>query len=358
MKMLKKTNISNTAFCGMLECSYFSKEAHISIITLYVTATLVNICGNSLVWKAVVNNKKLLNPINYLLLNLSLADMVSGISVYPYLFILNVGKVFDNSRKQARLCMVTEGLGLFFIASGVSLFTLCGISYNRFVAVRYPLKTNFQMGRKSAVVFSVLAWVICIAIMAPNMISFKYNSKFNSCIRNWGHVNGKAYRILLLLAGTIFPTLFLLMSYIAILFQARQRTIIDTEAKSKRSFVLKKAERMVGVLILVYLICWLPFSIFWTLRSVSNYFPRTVEGLIKSNRWLRTTVLFCVLNGTIDPFVYIFGSSKINEEVKDMFSKLVLSVRKKARCESKDVNHQAEAGQLSEIHSLALEPSK
>ena len=215
-------NRSDTNSCKMFECSYFTKEAHIAISALYVTTTLINFCGNSLVWKAVLSNKKLWNAMNYLLLNLSLADMLSGISAYPYLFILDVGKVFAKPRKQAFLCMVTEGLSFFFIASGVSLMTLCAISYNRFLAVKFPFKNYLRMSRKSAVIFIILAWIICTAIMVPGMISFRYDSELIACVRNWGPINGKAYRLFVLLSGTIFPTLFLFMSYLAIICQARK----------------------------------------------------------------------------------------------------------------------------------------
>ena len=122
---------------------------------------------------------------NYFLLNLSLADILSGISVYPYLFILDVGNVLHRPREQAILCMVTEGLGFFFIASGVSLLTLCGISYNRFFAVKYPLKTKLRMNYGTqAIAFSILAWIISTATMIPNMRSFQYERNLTSCIRD------------------------------------------------------------------------------------------------------------------------------------------------------------------------------
>ena len=154
--------------------------------------------------------------------------------------------------------MVTEGLGFFFIASGVSLFTLCGISYNRFLAVRYPLKRNLRMSRRSAIIFSILAWVICTVIMVPSLRSFRYESEFTSCIRSWAPINGTSYRLFLLFAGTIFPTVFLLMSYLAILFHARKRPQLESSSKPKSVIKLKKAERLVGILILIYFICWIP----------------------------------------------------------------------------------------------------
>ena len=312
-------NTSVTDSCGMFQCSYFSTEAHIGIIITYIAATLINFFANSLVWKAVIKNRRLRTSTNYLLLNLSLADIVSGILIYPYLFIVDIGKIFYKPREQALLCNIAQGLSLFFVASGASLIILCGISYNRFMGVKYPMKRHLQMTRKSAIIFSILAWVSSTVFMLPNMLSFKYEPEIKACTHEWGQINAKVYRICLLLAGTVLPTIFLLLSYMAIVYRARRiaRTLSTaSNGEPQTGTGLKRAERMVGVLIFVYVICWLPFSLQWTLKVFTNFFPQTIEGQMKLNRWVRMTVFFCTLNGTINPIVYIFGISEINQSIR------------------------------------------
>ena len=117
--------------------------------------TFVNFGANSLTWIAVLKNSFLRSPMNCLLLNLSLADMTSGLSVYPYLFILDVGTVYDTPEQQTRLCIFAEGLSVFFIASGTSLLTLCAISGNRFLGICFPMRQTLRMGRVSVLLFSI-----------------------------------------------------------------------------------------------------------------------------------------------------------------------------------------------------------
>ena len=315
------SNISDTDSCGMFQCSYFSTETHVGITILYIIATLINFFANSLVWKVVIKNRRLRTATNYMLLNLSLADIVSGILIYPYLFIVDIGKIFNNPREQALSCNIAQGLSLFFVASGASLIILCGISCNRFMGVKYPLRRHLQMTRKSAIIFSILAWVFSTVFMLPNMLSFKYDPEIKACTHEWGQINPKAYRICLLLAGTVLPTIFMLLSYLAILYRARKNAQFTAETESPTGTGLKRAERMVGILILVYVICWLPFTLQWTLKVATDYFPPTVEGQIMLNRWVRTTVLFCTLNGTINPIVYIFGSSEINRSIRKGYNR-------------------------------------
>ena len=269
-------NISKTVSSGMFQCSYFTEHAHIGMIVLYIIATLINFCGNSLIWRAVIKNKSLQTPVNYLLLNLCLADIVSGMSIYPYLFIVDVGEISKSPRKQPRLCMIAEGLVFFFLPSisGVSLFTLCGISYNRFLAVKYPFRPNWRANRKSAIIFNVLAWIICTVVMVPQMLTFKYESKLKTCTREWSQINGMAYRLSLLLAIVIIPTVFLCMSFLPIILLRRKNRQLHDNLRSNTDGKLKKVEKMIGILILVCAVCWLPFNLYMTIEKCLTIFQQ------------------------------------------------------------------------------------
>ena len=107
----------------------------------------------------------------------------------------------------------------------------------------------------------------------------------------------------------------------AILYRAKKNAQFTANTESQTGTGLKRAERMVGILILVYVICWLPFILQWTIKVTTDYFPPTVEGQIKLNRWVRTTVFFCTLNGTINPIIYIFGSTEINSSIKKGYNR-------------------------------------
>ena len=311
-------NSSSSDSSSMYDSSYFTQEVHITIILLYIFATLVNFGANSLIWIVVLKNNFLRSPMNYLLLNLSLADMVAGLSVYPYLFILDVGIIFTSPKQQARLCIVTEGLSFFFVAAGASLLTLCAISGNRFLSACYPTRQNLRMGRTSVFLFSIFSWIISTSCMFPGMLSFKYEPEFKSCIRDWGPINGFVYRSAILLIGTVFPSIFLVTSFFAIVVKSRQIARMDNARMTGgRILQLRRAEKTLGVLIVVYIVCWLPFSAFWGLMN-ANHFPRTVQGVEKGNRWMRISVFFATLNGTCDPFVYTLGSSDLTKAAKQV----------------------------------------
>ena len=303
----------------MFEESYFSQAEHILIVVIFVVITFVCILGSTLVWIVVVSRPALQSPMNYLLLNMSLSDIVSSVSVYPYLFILDPTILTTSKQGHSNLCMVTEGLTPFFVASATSLLTLCAISFNRFLAIKYPTHQSLRMGRKSVLVFSITAWLIGFSCMLPGMLSFKWDNSIKVCARDWGSINSTPYRLSIMLLGLALPTFFLLLSYSAIYLKRRE--ILPFEEVHQRALWhrrtrLRKAEKMLGILILVYVLCWFPFILYWLLASVSDYFKQnTLVGEQRSQRWLRITVLFCTLNGTLNPLVYTLGSTYLKAEM-------------------------------------------
>ncbi len=300
----------------MFEASYFSKTEHIIILILYILATTICLIGSVFVWTVVLSRRKLRSPMNYLLLNVSLSDIISSISVYPYLFILDPGRFSNSLKENSRLCIVSEGLTPFFIASAASLLTLCCISFNRFLAIKFPTKQSLRMNRRSVLIFSVISWLIGFSCMMPGMLSFKWDSRFRICARDWGPIHSLPYRLSIMLLGLVLPTTFLLLSYSAIYFKAREITPFEENHTTfgRRRTRIQKAERMLGVLIFIYILCWFPFIVYWAIYSVTNYFPQdTAIGTRRSQRWLRVTVLFCTLNGTINPFIYALGCNDLKQ---------------------------------------------
>ena len=308
---------SDSYISWLFDSSYFTREEHILIMLLYVVATFINFGANSLVWIAVIKNSSLKSTMNYLLMSLSLADVIAGISVYPYVFILDVKTISHAPKQQSRLCILTEGMSFFFVASGVSLFILCAISCNRFLSICFLIRKNLRMSCISVTVFSVATWIISTACVLPGMLSLKYEPEFKSCIWNWGQIDGFVYRISILILGTLLPTTFLVVNFMAFVVKSRKIIPISDERKdNRRALKMRKAERMLGILIAVYLVCWLPFCLYWGIQSATNYFPLTAQGIMRTKRWQRVTILFATMNATLDPFVYTLGSSECKKAVK------------------------------------------
>ena len=296
----------------MFEDSYFTPSEHTVIAIALVVISFGGVILNILVWIVVTRNKNWRNPMNILLLNQTLGNGIAALSINAYTFILRPDKLTSSKKMQHFICALTEGLGPFFICYISSYITLCAISYNRFVSIRYPLRANLRFTSKISVVFCILSWLTAFVSMIPSIIPLKYDVNLRICNRNWKSLNGTAYRIAALFLGIILPTLFLCLSYLAIFLSS---TTVENQANSiqdiRRKRRLRKAERILGLLIFVYLVCWSPFFAYWAISTFTKILNQyTANGAIMTNRWLRCCVLIILCSSVVNPLINIFGCNE------------------------------------------------
>ena len=309
---------------------YFSVTAHTILSIIYVIISIIGILGNLSTWLTIPFYSELRSPMNYLLLNLSLAHLIANINVLLFCFVLDTGKIASSQNSRNIACAFTEGLGLYFIAAGTYLLTLCVISFNRYMAIQYPTRQGLRMQKKSVFVYNTAVWIIATLWIIPSMISFRYEEKIQICLRDWRFTHPVVYRISALLWSIAMPLTFLLLCFGAILWRRKDNIpfIPDQPAFVMRRLNLHKAEKLLGFLILSYLMTWIPFFIYWILYT-ANYFPGC-SGEINAMRWLRVTVLFTAMNSVVDPFIYVYGS----KEHKRIILRIVSLLYHKLTCNS------------------------
>ncbi|WAR28928.1 DRD2A-like protein [Mya arenaria] len=119
------------------------------------------ITGNVLVCLAISLEKRLQTVTNYFLLSLAVTDLLVCILVMP-MSILN--EFFGYWRFTALMCNVYITTDVLMCTS--SIFHLCSISVQRYLAIRSPLKTRNKS--KSIVVTKIgVIWVAAVAISSP-----------------------------------------------------------------------------------------------------------------------------------------------------------------------------------------------
>ena len=296
---------------------YFEYVTHVVLCCLYIIVFIINAIGNLAVWLTVPFKKNLRSPMNYFLLNLSLTHFLSGIFTLLFCFTLDVGYYHTDQFRLKVLCSITEGLGFYFVTVGANVFTLCGIALNRFLAIQYPTRQELRMQKKFVIIFNICTWVVSLAGMVPGLISFRYEKHIRVCLREWSNINPMAYRLAFFFAAIIFPLSFVISSFLAIVWKrkGKHNQIFSGTVPTNRRTHLMRAERLLGVVILTFLIFWSPFFSYWGLYTVTTKFT-SCEGEIEAMKWIRITVLIASMNSAVDPFIYIIGGSTLRNECK------------------------------------------
>lgn len=121
------------------------------------------LAGNSLVCASVAVERALQTPTNYFIVSLAAADLLLALLVLPLFVYSEVqGGAWLLS---PRLCDVLMAMDVMLCTA--SIFNLCAISVDRFVAVALPLHYNSQGGARRPLVLIGATWLLSAAVAAP-----------------------------------------------------------------------------------------------------------------------------------------------------------------------------------------------
>lgn len=126
------------------------------------------IVGNILVILSVVCNRHLRTPTNYFILNLAMADLLLGTTVLPVsatLEILNYwvfGRIF---------CDIWAALDV--LCCTASIMSLCVISIDRYIGVSHPLQYPGIVTEKRALLAMLGVWMLSVVISIGPLFGWK-----------------------------------------------------------------------------------------------------------------------------------------------------------------------------------------
>ena len=287
-------------------------------VILYVLVTFLGICGNGLVWYLFATKKVKHRPFNLQLLNLSVTDLFADIVVYPFI-IMGMDYVIPenmSTRNANILCAIKFGLNPFWSVTYVSIWTLTFISVFRFLRIKFPLKKTWVTTKQGTVSIIVLIWLICITVSLPGFIFTEYDSHLGYCVKVWpAGFDGSAYILFMSIIFYPIPIFLMLFTFIATAHQLwgkRDNTTTDPEGVQETHLTRRrKAVKLLGGLILVFLVFWGPAFIHWAVIAI---IPESSDVLRSE---LRCAFIFLgLLNTVANPIVYALRSEEFNRGIR------------------------------------------
>ncbi|XP_076835140.1 putative G-protein coupled receptor 132 isoform X2 [Brachyhypopomus gauderio] len=254
------------------------------------------------------------NVLGIYLLSLSLCDLM-------YLCTLPLWTIYINNGHQWELgplaCKITGYI--FFNNMYVSIFLLCCVSVDRYMAVVYPLKSRGLRQRKGAVLVTMVV-VAVVALSHTPVFTMKEGNpedQGRSCFEpapNSPTVTGFNYaRFFVGFAG---PLCVLLATNRAILANVRASEGLRSEKKDK-------VRHLVVAVILLFLICFTPYHVILLLRAVSFHVLRYDCDFEKMLYTPYTISLgLSTINSAMNPILYVLGSDNIRREVRQSLSSM------------------------------------
>ncbi|XP_015208617.2 5-hydroxytryptamine receptor 1B [Lepisosteus oculatus] len=356
------TNDTNVNYSSKAE----EKEGNLVFqTTLAVTLSLLTLAtalANAFVIATIYQSRKLHTPANFLIASLAVTDLLVSILVMPVSALYTVSRTWTLGQIVCDIWLSSD-----ITCCTASILHLCVIALDRYWAITDAVEYAKKRTPARAAGMIAIAWIIAISISVPPLFWRQVKAEeVTSCYVNTDHI---FYTIYSTFGAFYIPTLLLIALYGRIYVEARTRilkqspkktgkrltsahlitnspgsvasttslnyrtqensssdtgspvnlnqvkvTVSDALLEKKRISAARerKATKTLGIILGVYIICWLPFFILTLLVPICatcTFYPELFDFFT----WLG------YLNSLINPIIYTMS----NEDFKQAFQKLI-----------------------------------
>lgn len=263
---------------------------HIIKYLLYGAIVVPTVFGNVLILIAIYKFRNLRSNMHILIANVAVSDLLVGAVLIPANLVF--GMMWLNRYKYICLC----GLSMFVFCLGANSYNLTLISFERYLAIVYPLKITRL--RKSVMVLVIsIGWLLSVGSASPPIIGWNnYKNETAQCYDHniWTEgymvwINGQFVTFIILNF-----ILYSIVMRIAVQ-KSRNNSIVhgNVTIHNKRRKDLHQLVTMVIVLG-TFALCWLPYVVMYFVVQVWNS-PQTdyvrrvslIPGLMNSGlNWI------------------------------------------------------------------------
>uniref|UniRef100_A0A7M5VCC9 G-protein coupled receptors family 1 profile domain-containing protein n=1 Tax=Clytia hemisphaerica TaxID=252671 RepID=A0A7M5VCC9_9CNID len=316
-------NLTNTS-----SVQIFTPEGNLIYSIMTMTLVIAGIILNSLFVALYNSRSKIIkqNHFNLSLAQLSFAYIVQYIGFIPYV-LLNV-RSFSKLKTAASihfLCGIKDGLSLFFAAANCCIYLLCSMTYTRYMLINKPLSAS-RFTKERCKRLYVIFWMVSIVSMIPNYLTLYAYGELPFCLRTYplGESFMRFYGAITVLIGFVIPFLVLVLIYFMVvckLYSTRNERCSNAgPGLQNQNKVLKKSYRtkvvkILGVVLGIFIICWLPMMCGWVL-GYTGFYDRSFESEEAKARMYRFVLLPALCSGILSVLFNVFSNSSIRASIR------------------------------------------
>ena len=236
----------------------------------YCLLFVVSLAANTFIGIIVYRTKTMRTPINILIVNMALSDLLYPIFLFPKIFaeLNTTGHWLVGGPLGHAACKLSSFAA--DVSTLVSIQSLLLIAVDRFVAVVFPLRSPL-ISSKQCRYFILVIWIVAMAVHCPYLIALKVVEYPEGlfCWWQWNDTFGESlsqqtYILGLIVVTNYVPLVSISMLYFAIALRIKSHKMPGEQSANARERRLKKERnvlKMSVAIVLVFAVCWLPFSI-------------------------------------------------------------------------------------------------
>ena len=259
---------------GTQTSSCFNHDAkRIGISFYYCLIFVLALMGNIFIGIIVYRTRSMRKPINFFIVNMAMSDLLFPIVCFPYLVIeINFGNWSLRGPVGQALCKLHDFL--VFVSALVSTQSLVLIAVDRFGAVVFPFRSPL-ISSKRCRFFILTTWIIAVAANIPNAMTYELveHKEGMVCVHKWNEVFGESlsyrnYIVSMLVVFWYVAMVLIAILYMTVVIKLKSQNIPgegSANGREQQSRRQKNVLKMSIAIVVTFIVCWLPTTIWWFL---------------------------------------------------------------------------------------------
>ncbi|XP_031559443.1 5-hydroxytryptamine receptor-like [Actinia tenebrosa] len=287
---------------------YFGFSADQDVFPIVLTALIIII--NTFVLVLVYKRKALRTVTNYVLCSLAVSDLLTGLFSIPIYLACNI-------IRKPEICFWSEIM--LRLTSISTVLHLLMVTMDRYLAIIYSLRYHSLVTKKRAVLVLSVIW--CVSLFVA-LIQLAWTTPGMSVDKRPEDIKDKEipYDLLSIVVFFAVPLLVMLITYSCIFFEVLRQSrnikknsvpgYMENRRQDRHEW---KAAIMFVIMVVVFVVCWLPFFIIRIQHNFSNAFfvlPDVAEYIL---------IMLRFLTSFINPCLYIFGKHDFRKALSKVF---------------------------------------
>lgn len=291
-----------------------NKSAQVGLAITFGFLAIGDLIGNTLVIIIIAWHKSMRTPMNYLLINLALSDMMVAVFIMPRFILYHL---FDHPDGVTgnMVCKFLTGGNLMWTGGAASVFSLLAVSYERYYAIIHPYschKSKISMKKVKKVVLA--CWFSACILNIPLFLTIEYDKDYNFCMEKWPQAwMAKLYSCIWFIVAGLLPVTTMVVLYSRVIntlwFKQRSQEIEASQLAVVKS--RKRVTKMVVIVSILYVLSWLPYL---TVYAYDHFHSEYKYGTVT----YISTIVLVTCNSAINPFVYTFQNEKFKKHMYDI----------------------------------------
>ncbi|XP_070782342.1 probable G-protein coupled receptor 132b [Enoplosus armatus] len=302
--------VSLTNNASSMPCEPPYNEGRLPLVLLYSAVLAVGLPTNLLTVYLTWLQVRKKNVLGVYLWSLSLCDLTYLGTLPLWAYYVSAGHWWPWSSVACKLTGY-----IFFNNMYISIFLLCCISCDRYVAIVYSLESRGLRRQRFAVLIA-LSIMLLVAIGHVPVFTMREGDAAEGDRRcfepSQRSVTVTGFNYARFVVGFLIPLLVLVVTNHGILANVQRSTGLRREQK-------ERVRWLAVAVVVLFLVCFAPYHLILLVRAIIFHFPQLEDGTCLFERTLYTPYTISLglstINSAVNPILYVLSSDNIRKEL-------------------------------------------